>query len=631
MFKNNKNKIISFLICFIFALSLISIKTSKVEADDAVRTEPSFELKYTVGEDVKDVLNTKKVKGIVNNDITITGEVTALPFELDYPNKELVLVLDVSESMNESVKGVSDNCKIDKLGNCTTHKDSSGNGAKNHPNQYENTKINKLKVAAKDFVEKFKDTKNLKIAVLPYNSKAEILSNGFIESSKTNDLIKSIEKLKAGQGTNTGEGLRKALYLLNKGDVKANKSIVLMSDGLPTYATVINKDLMEVVEGNDKRQMPNYFKDITVENGGLIWNTGSGLSDVYGYDLNYAKEIAKINREKNYDAYSIGYGLNDSGNNNLKAIHKEMIKIPSENPNIEIDENLGYYEANDKVVDDKLNNNYAIDDVFKKIAKSLLEKYEIIDTNLELEGINKDFTLDIAGNKVSLEGLTYTRDNSKSNSNKTLYNGNTVSFTYKINGKEAKLNQKLYDSININYKWNDENKKADLQKYLVIDLFVEAERLEHGLYNGFINGTPSIDEYGKDNSFKVTPGSTYTFGSSFILNVNNMDIKLDVDKKIQVNDKEIKVYKVVNNKLIELTTSEITNDTSTENRYNIKLNELLSGDINKSEILILYKGVVNANIPNKTVLSNNIIISNSSKAVYMETPSDDEPKLPDLF
>lgn len=624
MFKNKKNKIISFLICFLFIVYLISIKTSNVKADDVVKTEPSFELRYTVGEPAG-IDNTTRVNGVVNNDITIRGEVTALPFEIEYPSKELVLVLDVSESMHESVKGSNDNCKIDKNGVCTTE---GHNNAKDHPSKYQYSKIYKLREAAKAFVEKFKASNNLKIAVISYNSKAEILSNGFIESSKTDDLIKAIDKLKAGQGTNTGEGLRKALYLLNKDNTKADKSIVLMSDGLPTYSTVVTKEL---IDEEDEKQIPNYFKDITVENGGVIWNTGSGLSDVYGYDLNYAKEIAKINKDNNYNAYSIGYGLNDAGNKNLKAIHKEMIQLSSENSDVEIDENLGYYEANDKIIDNKPNNNYAIESVFQKIAKDLEEKYTLMDANLEFESINKDFTLNIAGNKVNLEGLTYTKDYNNSNPNKILYNGNKVSFSYNINGKEAKLNQKLYESISINYKWNDESRKADLKKYLVVDLFTEAEKLEHGLYNGFINGVASIDEHGESNSFNVTPGATYTFASTFILNANNMDVKLDIDKNIEVNDNEMKLYKIVNNQLVELTTSEITKDASISNRYNIKLNGLSDGITNKAEILIVYRGVVNTEVPNKTVLSNNIIISNSSKAVYMGTLSDDEPRLPDLF
>ena len=129
MFKNKKNKILSFLICFLFIVSLISIKTSNVKADDVVKTEPSFELKYTVGEPAG-IDNTTRVNGVVNNDITIRGEITALPFEIDYPSKELVLVLDVSESMHESVKGSNDNCKIDKNGVCTTE---GHNNAKDHP------------------------------------------------------------------------------------------------------------------------------------------------------------------------------------------------------------------------------------------------------------------------------------------------------------------------------------------------------------------------------------------------------------------------------------------------------------------------------------------------------------------
>ena len=224
------------------------------------------------------------VSGIVNNDITISGEITGRDFQLDYPEKELVLVLDVSESMNESVKGSGDNCKLDSKGLCKTHKDANdpSKGAANHPAKYENTKINKLKDAAKEFIntlnngkDGIQSVKNLKIAIVSYNSNgSSVLTNGFIDSSNATDLNTAINKLEVSKdknvknGTNTGKGLRKALYLLNKDNTKANKSIVLMSDGLPTYCTVVDTNLID----KDGKKVPNYYKDITTEKAGVIWN-----------------------------------------------------------------------------------------------------------------------------------------------------------------------------------------------------------------------------------------------------------------------------------------------------------------------------------------------------------------------
>lgn len=642
MFKNKKNKIISFLICFLFIVSLISIKTSKVEADDVVRTEPSFELRYTVGQDVEGSPNTKMVSGIVNNDITISGEITGRDFQLDYPEKELVLVLDVSESMNESVKGSGDNCKLDSKGICKTHKDANdpSKGAANHPAKYENTKINKLKDAAKEFIntlsngkEGIQSVKNLKIAIVSYNSNgSSVLTNGFIDSSNATDLNTAINKLEVSKdknvknGTNTGEGLRKALYILNKDNTKAKKSIVLMSDGLPTYCTVVDTNLID----KDGKKVPNYYKDITTEKAGVIWNSGSGLSDVYGFDLGYAKEMAKIVKEKNYKVYSIGYGLNDSGNKNLRSLHSEMLQTPMPDNNNN-DESFGYYKANDKIDSSGNGKNYAIYDVFKKIADDLVKEYNLMDSKLEMTGIEDSiFTLSILDHKINLSGLKYIIK--EKTATKIIYSlEKPVTFSYTINSDKVLVNEALYKSININYKWNSENKTADLDKYILVNLSTEAQRLTHGLYNGFENGQPIIDENG-GKEFNVTPGATYNFGSSFMLNVKNIDVVLDIDENIIANKDDIVAYKVENGKLVKLTSTEVSKVTSGTNSYNIKLNGDKDGITNTTEILIVYKGVVKSDINAKISLTNNITISKSSKKVYMTTPSiKDEPKLPDLF
>lgn len=636
MFKNKKNKIISFLICFLFIVSLISIKTSKVEADGETRTEPSFELTYLVG---KTENNETKVKDIVNQDFLIEGEVKGLEFELNYPDKELVLVLDTSESMNESVKGSSDNCKIDSKGNCKTHSVDGNDKSKKHPINYENSKIYKLKEAAEAFVEKFEKTNNLKIAIVSYNNDATIETEGYIESNKTDDLKKIINNLEAGEGTNTGEGLRNALYLFNLNATKdINRTIVLMSDGLPTYCTV------EQTELNDNK--PVYYQDITKKESKIIWNSGSGLSDVYGFDIGYANLMASKVNDNKYNAYTIGYGLNDSGNMNLKTIHKEMVGLADKenvnNDDIQIDESLGYYEANDEV-DDKGNiitKDFAIIDVFNKIAEDLIEQYEIMDANIEMTGINEEiFTLNIEGNTMPLEGLKYTIKEIKDS--KVIYHSEEpVKFSYTLKGDRVLKDISLYNKtstddndygIKINYNWKGNKLKSYPKERILITLTTKAKELYHGLYNGMVDGIPSIDENGA-KAFAVTPGATYTFGATFMVDSKIIDAKLNVDKNISIKEGDIKAYKVENGILIPLRNDAISAEGASNNEYNINLDGDKDGITSTTKILIVYKGQVNNDLNNKIDLSNKITISDSSKEVKMQTPSiDTQPKLPDLF
>lgn len=595
MFKNRKNKIISLLICLLFIVSLISIRTSKVEADTEVRTGPSFNLEYTVGNKISD--SEIKVDGEVNSDIEIAGTITGLPFELDYP--ELVLVLDVSESMNE---GLATDKSI--------------------------TKISKLKEATSAFIEKVKEIENLKIAIISYNSDAKLLTDGGFVDAKNNEALENaIKKIQVStskeikSGTNTGEALRQALYLSNNST--ASKTIVLMSDGLPTYCTVNSTNL----DGNK----PNYYTKINDGKDKIIWNSGSGLSDVYGFDLGYAKEMGKIIKDRYYSVYSIGYGLNDSGNNNLRSLHSEMLQTPLPKDNTTEDEKYGYYKANDN----KPGDNHAIEDVFEKIAVDLLKKYKITDSNIQMTGINKDkFTVNNASlegteYKIPLTGLEYELEAIANG--KYVYKGNSVDFNYTINGKEEKNDQKLYEKININYKWDIGKGAQDLNKFIFVDLFKKPKYLKHGFYyNVFYEGSPVIEKSTEDDRLKVTPGATYTFGAALKIDSKDINAKLDISKNISVDQANIVPYKIENGKLERLESSVITGPTQ-DNSFNIKLDGYKDGITNTTEILIVYKGIVNSDTNPNSEFENNITVNNVPEAVYMKTNPSNEPKLPDLF
>lgn len=157
-----------------------------------------------------------------------------------------------------------------------------------------------------------------------------------------------------------------------------------------------------------------------------------------------------------------------------------------------------------------------------------------------------------------------------------------------------------------------------------MDLTNGVQDLTHGLYNGFIDEKLSIDE-NSGGAFNVIPGSNLTFGSTFKTSSKNIDVNINVDKNIEVVPKDIKVYKLEGGNFVELT-GVISKDE--DNKFNIKIDQ---GNNYETEILIVYKGVVNKEINNDYILINNISVGENSKKVYMKTPSNDEPKLPDLF
>ncbi|KOA21412.1 von Willebrand factor type A domain protein [Clostridium homopropionicum DSM 5847] len=119
--------------------------------------------------------------------------------------KEIVLVMDTSGSMGD---------KLDKEQKLTT-----------------------LKKIASNFIDKFSSDSKASIAAVGYNVSAEILGEGLVNSSKFQDLKNRINSLSAEGSTNTGDGLRKAYYLLNNGRADAKKYIILITDGAPTAYT----------------------------------------------------------------------------------------------------------------------------------------------------------------------------------------------------------------------------------------------------------------------------------------------------------------------------------------------------------------------------------------------------------
>ncbi len=131
-------------------------------------------------------------------------------------DKEVVLVVDTSGSMED----------------------------KTRYNNKKMSRISAVKKILRNFVSKLSTGSNIKISIVDFNSKANVVqfnSKVFADLddsqqiTKINDVVNS---LSADGGTNTGDGLRLAYYnLLNSGNDDAEKYIILLTDGEPTFYT----------------------------------------------------------------------------------------------------------------------------------------------------------------------------------------------------------------------------------------------------------------------------------------------------------------------------------------------------------------------------------------------------------
>lgn len=179
--------------------------------------------------------------------------------------KEIVLVIDTSESMRQSV---------------------SGNSLIN--------RINVAKAVAIDFVEKFYKTET-KIAIVAFSDKTR--TQGFTDMNDTGnkplDAVKqSIVKLSMNNGTNIAEGLNTANDLLNNGS-DAEKYIILLTDGEPSvYLNDKGKTIWDSKKSLEK----------TVEIGKEISKT-----DINSFVVGFTSDISKSSLESISNSLNTNY------------------------------------------------------------------------------------------------------------------------------------------------------------------------------------------------------------------------------------------------------------------------------------------------------------------------------------
>ncbi|MEG2288738.1 MAG: vWA domain-containing protein [Clostridium sp.] len=429
-FKSNYKVLLSIALVVCIGATLIIQSTISAEAD--VPTKPSFDVKINP-------LSPNPAK--VGEDIRVSGVITPKPFETQVPSKEIVLVLDVSGSMKESAN--VGRCDEPRVIYCTAHdsKDPAHRGwwhnwvndycedhklSGNHESS-SSTKIAELKKAANSFVDKMKGVPNLKIGIVTYESTAQIRKvdgTSLIPSSNVEGLSNIINNLDANGGTNTGEGLRRATYLLsnsNEQDKNANKTVVLMSDGIPTFYT-------------REKENDNYYMDVKEESGGRSYDSGGGNSDTYDFkDLGYAKAIGAIIKDQGYNGFTIGYGMNSDGNDRMNQIHNSMS-----------DDKENFFPTSDG----------AIDKVFQQIADKILDSYPITNVSMDLN-FTTDFNLAIGGNNISLPNITYEKAKGTQNNGKVRYEAKSVEFEFIIKGKNSG-DYNIFENAQAKFPWQDE-------------------------------------------------------------------------------------------------------------------------------------------------------------------------------
>ncbi|SFD09059.1 vWA domain-containing protein [Clostridium uliginosum] len=487
--KNRKNvvKKVSLFVTIIVFCTLMNVPL--IKADDRLQTEPSFEVQIN---------KAKPNPALVGEDITIEGTITPKPFEMEIKpqKKEIVLVLDVSGSMNDPG---NKRCTNKRVRYCIKHGSSDPNhlgfGLHHWINDYceehktneehYTTKIAELKTAANNFIDKMKNIPNLEIGIVDYSTNAKI--NPFIKnndekdykSGETNNwnLHYIINKLRADGGTNTGEGLRKTEYMIENGDSDASKSIVFMSDGLPTYYSVEKKYDRDYNQYNDQyydeycgryydkynqyydqyynKEQEIYYDQYYNGYGYPYYRTyydyytsidntdpilaGTGNSDNKGYCKGYAKEIGEIIRNNKSNVFSIGYGLgakNSDGNKTMKEIHDSMGGAEND------------FFATDAG---------AIDKIFDQIADKIIKSYTIDNLEMNMNFKSDDgFSLNIKGNKVKLNNIIYKKV-SESNG-KARYEADKVSFKFVIKGKKVGeyIGKDIFKDSTVTFSWEND-------------------------------------------------------------------------------------------------------------------------------------------------------------------------------
>jgi uncharacterized protein YegL len=232
------------------------------------------------------------------------------------PNKEVVLIIDTSGSMSEDVYGRSEGTDLE-------------------------TRMEIVQNAALAFLDTFRNDKSTKIAVVTYSSKAELnpyagkslicMADGLLQTNSLEDTIRNAEPT---GGTNIGDALRRAKEIFDtEGTSTASKYMIILTDGIPnafsvdslSYNTNPNKKKSVGIYRYSNGTVMVYVDALTSavlkkdQGDASRWFVHFGDSDIHGYALNYAKNMASEYNDSGINTMFVAFANPDAGNK-LKTI-----------------------------------------------------------------------------------------------------------------------------------------------------------------------------------------------------------------------------------------------------------------------------------------------------------------------
>lgn len=260
--ERSRKKALSFVILFVFILTQIFTFGIPVQAETIIKAP--ITLTKTAN-----ITSTK-----VNNEITLnyTIQPGTLNVTPSTQSKEIALVIDTSGSMDTDLQG-------------------------------RDSRLDVAKAAATRFIDKFNTESNVKIGLVQYSNRANKTS-GLVDKNSFSTLKDSVKKFTSDGGTNTGDGLRLAYYMLKESsNSNAKKYIVLLTDGEPTFYSYTN-----------------YTSNLVTSNIESGYSTNNSNDTTKG--LNYADSIATMisGNTSNINSFMIGCTLSTYGTNTLKEI-----------------------------------------------------------------------------------------------------------------------------------------------------------------------------------------------------------------------------------------------------------------------------------------------------------------------